>query len=65
MSYFEPFFLARNRTLRGCTQPLSLRRFAGWTHVDSSMDRIADALDAQRGPKGVTSAQQPLNPSLV
>jgi hypothetical protein len=49
MSYFEPFFnLARNRTLRGYTQPLSLRRFAGWTHVDSSMDRIADALDAQR-----------------
>jgi hypothetical protein len=49
MSYFEPFFnLARNRTLRGYTRPLSLRSFAGWTHLDSSMDRIAEALDAQR-----------------
>jgi hypothetical protein len=49
MSYFEPFFnLARNRTLRGYTQPLSLRPFAGWTLEDGAMDRIADALDAQR-----------------
>jgi hypothetical protein len=49
MSYFEPFFnLAHNRTLRGYTLPLSLRGFPGWTHTDSAMDRIADALDAQR-----------------
>ncbi|MET0286101.1 MAG: hypothetical protein ABW352_16590 [Polyangiales bacterium] len=49
MSYFEPFFnLARNRTLRGYTLPLSLRSFPGWTHVDSAMERIADGLDAQR-----------------
>ncbi len=49
MSYFEPFFnMARNRTLRGYTQPLSLRRFAGWSYVDGAMDRIAAALDAQR-----------------
>ncbi|HEX5655916.1 MAG TPA: hypothetical protein VFX59_01925 [Polyangiales bacterium] len=49
MSYFEPFFnLAHNRTLRGYTLPLSLRRFAGWTHLDGAMDRIAEGLDAQR-----------------
>jgi hypothetical protein len=49
MSYFEPFFnLARNRTLRGYTRPLSLRRYdrAGWTHRDRTMDQIADGLDA-------------------
>lgn len=51
MSYFEPFFnLARNRTLRGYTQPLSLRRYdaQGWTWRDKTMDAIADGLDAAR-----------------
>jgi hypothetical protein len=49
MSYFEPFFnLAKNRTLRGYTQPVDLRRFAsrGWMVLDETMDAIADALDA-------------------
>ncbi|MEY4514192.1 MAG: hypothetical protein RLZZ450_6314 [Pseudomonadota bacterium] len=49
MSYFEPFFnMAKNRTLRGYTLPLSLRRFdrEGWTHRDETMSIIADALDA-------------------
>lgn len=49
MSYFEPFFnLARNRTLRGYTRPLDLRRYdrEGWTYRDETMDRIADGLDA-------------------
>ncbi len=48
MSYFEPFFnLARNRTLRGYTRPLDLRRYDrhGWTYRDETMDRIADGLD--------------------
>lgn len=49
MSYYEPFFnMARRRTLRGYTLPLSLLRFAGWTHRDRAMHEIADALDAQR-----------------
>ncbi|HEY6877255.1 MAG TPA: hypothetical protein VI299_04510 [Polyangiales bacterium] len=49
MSYYEPFFnMARNRTLRGYTLPLSLNRFAGWTHRDGAMDEIADGLDRQR-----------------
>src|SRR5688572_9740918 len=49
MSYFEPFFnLAKNRTLRGYTRPLDLRRFArkGWMVRDETMNAIADALDA-------------------
>lgn len=49
MSYFEPFFnLASNRTLRGYTRPLDLRRFErqGWRLHDATMDTIADALDA-------------------
>jgi hypothetical protein len=49
MSYFEPFFnLAKNRTLRGYTRPLDLRRFArkSWMVRDETMDAIADALDA-------------------
>jgi hypothetical protein len=49
MSYFEPFFnMAKNRTLRGYTRPLSLRKFdgEGWTHRDQTMSTIADALDA-------------------
>lgn len=52
MSYFEPFFnMAKNRTLRGYTRPLSLTRFdrQGWTHRDQTMSTIADALDA--GPR--------------
>jgi hypothetical protein len=49
MSYFEPFFnLARNRTLRGYTLPLSLRSYPSWTVRDQTMDLIADGLDAQR-----------------
>jgi hypothetical protein len=49
MSYFEPFFnLASARTLRGYTKPLDLQRFdkRAWTSDDTSMDAIADALDA-------------------
>jgi len=49
MSYFEPFFnLAKNRTLRGYTRALDLRRFdrEGWSHCDRTMSSIADALDA-------------------
>lgn len=49
MSYYEPFFnLAKNRTLRGYTRPLDLRRFDrhGWALRDETMDRIADGLDA-------------------
>jgi hypothetical protein len=49
MSYFEPFFnLAKNRTLRGYTRPLDLRRFAGagWMVNDGTMDAIAAALDS-------------------
>ena len=52
MSYFEPFFnLAKNRTLRGYTRPVSLKRFAGqdWTVRDQTMDAIAEALD--RAPR--------------
>jgi len=52
MSYFEPFFnLAKNRTLRGYTRPLSLTRFArhDWMLRDQTMDLIADALD--RAPR--------------
>jgi hypothetical protein len=48
MSYFEPFFnLARNRTLRGYTRPLDLRRFDAlrWPVRDDAMDAIAAALD--------------------
>ena len=48
MSYFEPFFnLAKNRTLRGFTRPLDLRRFArhGWMVRDETMEAIATALD--------------------
>lgn len=48
MSYFEPFFnLAKNRTLRGYTRPLDLRRFEGrgWRLQDATMDVIAEALD--------------------
>ena len=49
MSYFEPFFnLAKNRTLRGYTRPLDLRRYdaQGWTVRDDTMNAIADGLDA-------------------
>lgn len=49
MSYFEPFFnLAKNRTLRGYTRPVDLRRFAraGWMVNDATMDLIAAALDS-------------------
>jgi hypothetical protein len=52
MSYFEPFFnLAKNRTLRGYTRPLSLNRFArnDWMLRDQTMDLIAEALD--RAPR--------------
>lgn len=52
MSYFEPFFnLAKNRTLRGYTRPLSLKRFArhDWMLRDQTMDLIAEALD--RAPR--------------
>lgn len=48
MSYFEPFFnLAKNRTLRGYTRPISLLRYdrAGWTHRDGTMDLLAKGLD--------------------
>jgi hypothetical protein len=51
MSYFEPFFnLARNRTLRGYTHPLDLRRFDAqhWPVRVEAMDAIADALDRAR-----------------
>lgn len=60
MSYFEPFFnLAKNRTLRGYTRPLDLRRFdrRGWTHRDGTMDLIADALDQAPKVKLFTSAE--------
>jgi hypothetical protein len=52
MSYFEPFFnLAKNRTLRGYTRPLSLNRFVrnDWMLRDQTMDLIAEALD--RAPR--------------
>jgi hypothetical protein len=52
MSYFESFFnLAKNRTLRGYTRPVSLKRFAGqdWMLRDQTMDAIAEALD--RAPR--------------
>ena len=48
MSYFEPFFnLAKNRTLRGYTRPLDLRRYdrQSWMHADETMNAIADGLD--------------------
>jgi hypothetical protein len=48
MSYFEPFFnLAKNRTLRGYTRPLDLRRYAraDWMVGDATMDAIATGLD--------------------
>lgn len=52
LSYFEPFFnMAKNRTLRGYTRPVSLKRFArqDWMLKDQSMHAIAEALDrAQR-----------------
>jgi hypothetical protein len=51
MSYFEPFFnLARNRTLRGYTRPIDLRRFDAqhWSVRVEAMDAIADALDCAR-----------------
>ena len=60
MSYFEPFFnLAKNRTLRGFTRPLDLRRFArrGWMVRDETMDAIADALDAAPRTTLFTKAQ--------
>ena len=50
MSYFDPYFnLSSYRTLRGYTSPLSLRGFErhGWSVRDSTMDLIADGLDAQ------------------
>jgi hypothetical protein len=60
MSYFEPFFnLAKNRTLRGYTRPVDLRRFdaAGWSVRDETMTLIAEALD--RAPRiTLFSAQQ-------
>jgi hypothetical protein len=51
MSYFESFFnLAREKTLRGYTVPLSLARFdrLRWTTRDKTMDDIADGLDQIR-----------------
>lgn len=59
MSYFEPFFnLARNRTLRGFTRPIDLRRFdaRGWSVRDETMDAIADALD--RAPRVMLFSKQ-------
>lgn len=59
MSYFEPFFnLARNRTLRGYTRPIDLRRFdaQGWSVRAATMDAIADALD--RAPRVVLFSKQ-------
>jgi hypothetical protein len=52
MSYFEPFFnLAKNRTLRGYTRPIDLRRFDAlrWSVRDEALEAIADALD--RAPR--------------
>lgn len=59
MSYFEPFFnLARNRTLRGFTRPVDLRRFdrLGWSVRDETMDAIASALD--RAPRVLLFTRQ-------
>lgn len=50
MSYFDPYFnLSSYRTLRGYTRPLSLRSFErhAWPVRDSTMDLIAEGLDAQ------------------
>lgn len=51
MSYFEPFFnLAREKTLRAHTVPLSLARFdrRHWTTRDETMEDIATGLDQIR-----------------
>ena len=59
MSYFEPFFnLARNRTLRGFTRPVDLRRFdaLSWSVRDDTMDEIAAALD--RAPRVILFSKQ-------
>lgn len=60
MSYFEPFFnLAKNRTLRGYTRPLDLRRYdkQSWTHDDRTMEAIAQGLDNSPKVQLFTPAQ--------
>jgi hypothetical protein len=51
MSYFEPYYnLAGERTLRGYTAPLDLRRFDArdWLTRLETMDAIGDSLDRVR-----------------
>jgi len=60
MSYFDVFFnLARQKTLRGYTYPLNLRRFDryAWWSDDAAMDRIAAGLDTVRKVWVVTPGQ--------
>ena len=60
MSYFEFYFnAAGEKTLRGYTQPLDLRRFdtQQWETDDAAMDLIADALDTGRKYPVLTPAQ--------
>ncbi|MBW8874078.1 MAG: hypothetical protein JF614_03880 [Acidobacteria bacterium] len=55
MSYFEFFYnVAREKTLRGYTVPLSLKPFdrQRWTTRDETMEAIAARLDDPQGRRG-------------
>lgn len=69
MSYFEAYYnTARQKTLRGHTRPLRLRRLDGidWMGSDARLDDVANALDAAGRIDLVTAAQaralQPVDP---
>lgn len=57
LSYFEQFYnVKREKTLRGYTVPLDLRRFdpLDWMKRDDGLDAIADALDRIRSIRLLT-----------
>lgn len=59
LSYFEHYYnVARRKTLRGYTLPLSLAAFdaQGWTVQDGPLQRIARRLDRQRRVRLLTPA---------